>query len=225
MIAHVILAAGASQRMGRPKPLLPFGGCSLIERAIQEARAARVDPVLVVLGHDAEQILSEADLGGAQVIVNPNPDAGQTGSLQAAVRSLPAEAEAFVNLPVDFPGVGREEIDAVVAAWSRRDPSTATRIVTAAYHGRLGRPTLFARETFGAILALAADAPVRELVETETARIDVEIGHTRILRDMDTPRDYRHWLHELGLADRESGAEVDTEADRPKRPHRSGDAR
>lgn len=199
MIVQVILAAGASTRMGRPKPLLPFDGQPLLTRMIGEATQSRVDRIVVVLGHDAEKIQREASTDGATIVINDDHADGQTGSLQAAVRSLPAEAEALVNLPVDYPGVTRAEIDVVVDAFRRQPLPARHSIVTTLHAGRRGRPTLFARRHFDEILALRADEPARSLLDRHEQQIlEVAVDNAHVLRDMDTPDDYRFWTAAIG---------------------------
>ncbi len=211
-IVHVLLAAGASRRMGRPKGLLAFGEGTLIEHRLAASLASRVDETLVVLGHDADRLApiverfanEHASASRIRCVTNPRPDDGQTTSTQCAVRALPDDAVAFVNSPLDYPGVTAADIDHVIDAWRSHSAGNRPSIATARHDGRRGRPTLFARACFAELLALAPDASVRALLERDPARVlDVDSPNPYILDDMDTPDDYREWLERLGL----SGAE------------------
>lgn len=193
--------------MGRPKGLLAFGDATLIEHRLAASVESRADRTLVVLGHDAEQLspiiqrFARAH-APAQIrcITNPRPDDGQTPSTQCAVRALPGDCAAFVNSPLDYPGVTANDIDRVIEAWRSEPVAERSAIATATHEGRRGRPTLFARSCFDEILSLAPDASVRALLAQDPARVlDVESPNPYILDDMDTPEDYRLWLERLGL--------------------------
>src|SRR5512138_3343641 len=104
-VAALILAAGASTRMGRPKQLLDWGGRPLVRAAAETALAARLDPVLVVVGGARAEV--EAALVGLplRVIANPNYAGGQSTSLRAGVAALGSDSDAVVVLLGDQPFV------------------------------------------------------------------------------------------------------------------------
>src|SRR5438093_12979905 len=99
--AAIILAAGKSERMKYPKPLLIFGKETAVDRLIRVCTEAGCDPVIVVLGSEEARVRANASLTGAQVVINEVYDAGRTSSLQAGLRALPDEAAAFLLFPVD----------------------------------------------------------------------------------------------------------------------------
>jgi CTP:molybdopterin cytidylyltransferase MocA len=102
MTSAILLAAGESTRMGRPKPLLPWGDTTLIEYQIAELRAAGVDDVVVVLGHDADEMRSHVPQG-ARAVVNMAYRQGRASSLRAGAAALPDSANPIVVLNVDQP--------------------------------------------------------------------------------------------------------------------------
>ncbi|HEX5498621.1 MAG TPA: NTP transferase domain-containing protein, partial [Thermomicrobiales bacterium] len=117
MISGIILAAGDSTRLGRPKQLLPVGGLPLLAHVLRHAAASRLDDVVVVLGHDAEAIAEAVGEWGQRIAVNPDFAAGQSTSLKIGLAAVPPQAEAALVLLGDQPEVGPAIIDAVIAAF------------------------------------------------------------------------------------------------------------
>lgn len=101
--AAILLAAGRSRRLGRPKPLLPWGEGTLIAYQIAELAAAGCQPIIVVLGHEAGAVLPHLDHPSVEAIINPRYEEGRASSLRAGAQSVPADAEAVVILSVDQP--------------------------------------------------------------------------------------------------------------------------
>ena len=119
-LTGVVLAAGTSVRMGRPKQLLPLGDRCLLQRVVDAALASRLDEVIVVLGHRAEEIRAAIVLPGdgrARAVVNPDFARGQSTSLQRGVRAADARSQAVAVLLGDQPGVTAGLIDRVAAAF------------------------------------------------------------------------------------------------------------
>jgi len=188
-VAGIILAAGASRRLGQPKQLLPWHGQSLLRRAVAMALSGGLAPVIVVVGAEAERMRSEiADL---PVIVVDNPDwqAGQSTSVAAGVRALPVGAGGAVFMLADQPFVTAELIRALLETYAReRSPLTAPFV-----DGIRSNPVLFDRETFPALLRLQGDRGGRGLFsEYPVSRVNWE--DVKLLMDIDTPDDYRHLL-------------------------------
>ncbi len=143
-IHGIVLAAGLSRRLGRPKQLLDLGGQPLVAHVVQRALAAGLDGVVVVTGHEREAV--EAAVAGPGVTITFNPDfaTGQASSLIAGVDRVPADADAIVVLLSDQPTISIDAIAAVIAA--RRE--TAAPIVMATYGEVRSHPTLIGRELF-----------------------------------------------------------------------------
>ena len=141
MIVPVILAAGASSRMGRPKALCDFDGRTCIELALDACRQASLAPPIVVLGFQAATIRRRVRFGNATVVMNEGAERGQTSSLKAGLSALPDHAEAFLLYPVDFPLVCAAELGLLVTAWRAR--SSGRRIFIPSHDGRRGHPVLF----------------------------------------------------------------------------------
>jgi len=193
MITQILLAAGLSVRMKSSKPLLDFGGMPLLSRLIEECRQSLVDAVMVVLGHEKESILEQVDFSGVQVVENPNYKSGQTSSFQSALEAMDPGTEAFLNLPVDHPLVTRKEIDALIEAHRNRQDSSKIFIPT--FEGQEGRPVLFEISLRQEILSLDPDEPANGLIEKfRNSLVHVPVVNPYIMKDMDTPEDYRECL-------------------------------
>lgn len=149
----VILAAGASSRMGSPKQLLVWNGRTLLERAVSSARASCGERVIVVLGAHSQAIQAGVNLDGVGVIVNPDWREGMASSIRAGIRALPDSAEAALILLCDQPRIGAEHLGRLLDAW-QGEPN---RIAASVYHGGVGVPALFPSGFFGDLLALRGD--------------------------------------------------------------------
>ncbi len=188
MIAGVILAAGASSRMGSPKALLEYRGETFVGRLVR-VLASVADPVIVVLGYHAESIRPAVE-GRARVVINPAPERGQLSSLQTALKELPESAEGFLFVPVDCPAAEPETVGLIIAAYRGR--ASRIHLVVPQYRGKHGHPVCASRDIAAEILALPASAQARDVVHQhipDTLYIDVD--DPGILTDVDDPERYR----------------------------------
>lgn len=160
-VSGLVLAAGASTRLGQPKQLLPFGATTLLGRVIAEARAAALDEVVVVLGGAAAEVRRRVDLAGAKVVENPEFGQGCAASYRTGLAAADPRAEAVAVLLGDQPGVDRTVIDTVVGAWRR----TRDRIMLVAYRGQEGHPLVFAHALFDQLVALHGDKAAWKIVD------------------------------------------------------------
>jgi molybdenum cofactor cytidylyltransferase len=186
-IAAVILAAGASSRMGRPKQLLDWGGRPLARAAAETALAARLAPIVAVVGAaraEVEAALADLPL---QVVANPDYAAGQSTSLRAGIAALDPDADAVVVLLGDQPFVTAAIVERLVAEWHASQAS----IVAPVYAGQRGNPVLFARAVFPELLAIQGDQGARSALAADPSRIHaVVFDDPRPLADIDTLEDY-----------------------------------
>lgn len=216
-IAAIILAAGRSERMRYPKPLLVFGKETAVDRVVRLCRESRCDPVIVVLGHDENRVRANASLEGAVVVLNPAHESGRTSSLQAGLRALPPGISAFVLFPVDHAMVESATIAAIVSAHSGSQHS----IVVPVHAGRRGHPALFDASLIPEFLALGPDVPARTVTNADAERVHLfETADAEVLRNMDTPSDYHDALEVYSARGGEAGFLAPKGAGRPapKRP-------
>ncbi|MGD9712020.1 MAG: NTP transferase domain-containing protein [Thermomicrobiales bacterium] len=182
----VILAAGTASRAGSTKQLLELQGKPLLQHVIDNARAANVDGVVLVLGHDAERVRVAIDPGHATVVINPHYASGQASSLIAGVTALPPVVDAAVVLLGDQPGVTNDDIDQVVDAWKAAEPPLAVPY----WQGDRGNPVVFARSVFPEIQELTGDTGARAIFRKYEGSI-VRVAFDRPMPpDVDTPADY-----------------------------------
>jgi len=159
-VTGLVLAAGASRRMGRPKQLIVMDGRPLVVHAVEALRGGGLDDVLVVLGASAEAVAAVLP-AGVRTVVNPDHATGQASSLRAGLAALDEGTDAVVAMVCDRPGVTAAAVRDVVAAASA-DPRFPA--VTARYDDVRGHPVLLRREAFPALMALTGDTGARAIL-------------------------------------------------------------
>jgi molybdenum cofactor cytidylyltransferase len=190
MIVGIILAAGASSRMGRPKALLPLGGETFVSCVCRTLTAAGVDDVVVVAGAELEAVTSAVHGAGlsARVIENPRRHEGQLSSLLAglAVADRPGVEAVVVHL-VDAPLAAAGTVRAVMDAFRR----TRAPIVRPVVNGRHGHPVLFARDVFDELRRADPSVGAKAVVRAHAADVcEVLVDDAGACQDIDTPADY-----------------------------------
>jgi molybdenum cofactor cytidylyltransferase len=156
-IAGIVLAAGASTRMGRNKLLLPLGAETVLRRAARRAAEAGLDPVVVVLGHEAERARAELEGLSCRVVDNPDHARGMVTSIRAGLAALPGDAVAAVVSLADMPLVTAPMISALVERYRRGEAP----LVVSEYDGTLAPPMLYDRRYFAELLDLSSPPPPR----------------------------------------------------------------
>jgi molybdenum cofactor cytidylyltransferase len=182
----VVLAAGTSSRLGRPKQLLDLGGRPVLRHVVEAALASPLDRVVVVLGHREGEVAAALPRDPRlRIVSNPQYRRGQSTSLRAGLRAA-GEAGAAVILLGDQPGVRAEAIEAVVRAWREG----AGAVVQASYSGRAAHPTLLDRSVWEEVGEEAGDQGARDVLARHPEwRALVEVGGDPP-PDIDTERDY-----------------------------------
>jgi molybdenum cofactor cytidylyltransferase len=190
VIDGVILAAGRSSRMARPKPLLEVGGMTFLERAARTLVAAGCRRRYIVANAGADWVDRAVQLG-LDVIVNNEPESEQIESLELAVERLPSDTAAILVLPVDLPLV-REDTAAAIAASFRAQPNP---LILPFHNGVAGHPVLLGRELFETISAQPLEEGIRSLILLHARHLrEVKVVDPGILVDIDTPDDYWRYI-------------------------------
>lgn len=162
VVGAVILAAGGSTRMGRPKLALPVRGTPMIRRAVETALASRCRDVVVVLGTYADVYRPLLDGLTARTVVNPDPLEGMGSSIRRGVEVLSPDAQGVVILLADQPFVTHEVIDRLIETAL----TDQKRIVASTYRSAVGPPVYFDRALFLDLLTLEGDRGARSVIET-----------------------------------------------------------
>ena len=183
--AGIVLAAGSARRMGKNKLLLELGGESLVRRAARVAREAGLDPVLVVVGHEAEKVAAELRGLDCAVVQNARHALGMSTSLDAGVAALPAAAQSAVVLLADMPFVEPAMIEALV----RRQRETGAPLVASRYGSVPAPPTLYTRSLFAELRGGEGEGRGREVVRRHAGEAAWVDWPASALADVDEPGD------------------------------------
>jgi molybdenum cofactor cytidylyltransferase len=185
-VLGVVLAAGGSTRMGRPKQLAELDGRPLLAHVLAAVDDAPVDRVVVALGGAADEVLDRVELGRAEPLVVEGWAAGMGHVLASALARAGGDWEAVVVLLGDQPLVPGRAVARVVEAWR----AGAGPMVTATYDGRPGHPKLFDRRLLPDLLRLTGDTGARDLLAAHPDRVHrVEVGDLGSDADIDVEAD------------------------------------
>lgn len=194
-IVGVIVAAGESTRMGFPKQLLPIGDRPMLQWVVDAAEASVLDQVVVVTGHNAEQVRASVTLDRAVWAHNPQPDRGTMSSLRVGVAAA-EDSDAIMKLVCDQPEVTSETIDRMVSAW---DPGRH-RASLATYPDGPGHPMVFGVDALTEVIDEEGDRLLWELIERHPDEVDrLEVDAARPI-DINTADDLRLAAERLGYS-------------------------
>jgi molybdenum cofactor cytidylyltransferase len=187
-VAAILLAAGRSRRMGAFKPLLPFGGVSVVESCVNVLRAGGAGEIVVVVGHRGEEVRAAlTHVAGLCFAVNAEAGSEMGVSVARGVEALSDEAEAVLIALVDHPAVPAEEVARLVEARRR----TGARLVLPEWRGRGGHPVLIDLSLRGEFSTLVAERGLRALFDAHRAEVlRIPANSPYVARDMDTREEY-----------------------------------
>lgn len=187
MVTGIVLAAGTSSRLGRPKQLLDLAGKPVLQHVLDAAEGGGLDEILVVVGHRATEITEAVRLPPrARFVHNPDYAEGQSTSLRAGLRAADPASGAAVVLLGDQPGVRPKAIATVVGAWrSGEGPA-----VQASYRGRPGHPTLFDRSLWLELERATGDQGARSFLAAHPEWVRPVAAGDRPPDDIDTEEDF-----------------------------------
>ena len=167
-ISGLILGAGASQRFGEPKQLLPFADTTLLGWVVrQTTRACGLDETIVVVGRAADEIRERVDFGKARVVENPVFKEGCASSYRAGLAALNPQSDAIMIILGDQPGITPEIINQLADGWRRSEAP----IALCSYEGRKGHPMIFARSLFDQLETLHGDKAAWKLVDANASSV------------------------------------------------------
>ncbi|MCG3133051.1 MAG: Molybdenum cofactor guanylyltransferase [Planctomycetes bacterium] len=185
-VPAILLAAGASSRMGRPKALLPLAGAAFVDAVAETLRAGGARPVLVILGSHEAEIRRGAKLRDVEIVSHAGWAAGRTSSIQAGLRALPSDAPAAILALVDMPFVRSATVAALLRVHAAA-PDDVEAVVPS-FGGRRGHPVLLRRPLFPRVLALGPDEPLSTVIRAAHV-LPVAVDDPGIHTDLDAPED------------------------------------
>ena len=174
-IAAIVLAAGASQRLGEPKQLVRLNGEAMVERAARICREAGCDPVIVVLGYAAEKIREQCFFEAAKIVLNDQWAEGMSTAMRKGVNALETDIDGCILMACDMPAVSVSHLQELVETGEKS---------ASLYAGRRGVPAYFPRMMFSQLTDQTGDIGARDLLKD--ARTVQLVGGEM---DVDTPED------------------------------------
>jgi len=196
----IVLAAGASTRLGQPKQLVRLGGRPVLHRVVGEAVAVAGASVTVVLGAHARDLSRLLQNSPASVVVNRHWEEGVASSLRCGLAAAPPSADAVLILLGDQVAVSAEDLRRLIAAWGGHD----TVIAASVYGGTLGVPAIFPRFCWSELAQLRGDQGARAIIARHAARL-AHVPMPSAAVDLDTPED----LARIVVRDRPEAGRLD----------------
>ncbi|MBC7971755.1 MAG: nucleotidyltransferase family protein [Verrucomicrobia bacterium] len=202
-IGLMILAAGASTRMGTPKQLLPFQGRSLLRYMAEVTIASCCTPVVVVLGSQSERMKLEVEGLTLDIVENQRWAEGMSTSIAAGMTALTAinpALDAVVIILCDQPFVSAPLLDQLVASYR----TTHRPIIASAYANTAGVPALFERSLFAELMTLKATVGAKHLIKQHAKKV-LQVSFPKGAIDLDTPAQYQQLLKDTTTVALSSG--------------------
>jgi len=190
MIVAVVLSAGESSRMGRPKALLPIDSQTFIEKIVGALKQSGIERVVVVLGFHADELRLQVGHLPVEIVVNPDYKQGQLSSLQAAIRHLQTTGSCdgmLVHL-VDHPYIDSKLVRLMIDRFGDSD----NMIVVPRHQGKRGHPVIFSKKLFQELLDAPIDQGAKAVVNAHRGEtLEIDTDDAGIILDIDTPELYR----------------------------------
>lgn len=185
-IACIVLAAGRSTRMGAANKLLAdISSRPMVRHAVEAALTSRARPVVVVTGHQADEVAAALSGLDVEIVHNPQFAAGLSGSLKAGLDALPEAVDGAIILLGDMPQIESQHIDRLIAAFA---PKEGRSIVVPVYQGRRGNPVLWGVDYFPSMRRLEGDVGAKRLIAEHADQVvEVDLHSAAVLSDIDTP--------------------------------------
>lgn len=190
MIPAIIIAAGESRRMGRPKALLPFRGSSFLRAIIRAYESLSIEPIVVVAGARARLVIDEVCHDDVTVVINENYLEGQLSSILAGIDAVEhAQPDGVILHPVDHPCVSGPTIETLVSAFR----TCGRQIVVPIFGGKRGHPVIFSSRLFDDLKNASPAVGAREVVWNHPDQVEeVPVADTGVTMNIDTPELYEN---------------------------------
>ncbi len=192
-IPGVVMAAGSSSRMGRPKQLLDFGEITMLEHVVLVAEASAVAPIVVVLGDHADEIKARVNWHHAEVVFNPDYKHGSATSLRAGMSALDPSS-GIVVVAGDQPAVTADLIDRLVEGYVDANAWAAV----CEYTDGVGHPWVLSQDALEAMPSLEGDKVLWRMLSEDERVVRVAMDRAKPL-DVNTMEDYEAACYDLGF--------------------------
>ncbi|TSA48520.1 MAG: molybdenum cofactor cytidylyltransferase [Deltaproteobacteria bacterium] len=197
MISAILLAAGESKRMGRPKQMLAWQGKTLLRHVLENLIHSNADEIILVLGHEAEAIRKSLTEFQIKIVINPDYQQGMASSLRQGLLAMNPTSEAFLVLLADQPGIGPEIMNHMIREFQQANPKRG--IVRPVYRGLRGHPVLISVRYLQEALQLRGDVGARQILMNHPEDIlEIDVDQDGILKDIDTPEEYQKYMNRAG---------------------------
>ena len=183
LISVIILAAGESKRMGKPKQLMPLGRTTILEQTVENCLNSKVNEVIVVLGHRAEEAKRLIAARLVKLAINPNYQQGMSTSIIAGLNMVDSRARAVMIALGDQPFIDSQTLNRLIDEFYHHDKGIAIPV----YRGRRGHPVIFAVRYKGELFRLKGDIGGREIIDRYPNDVlEVPVNCEGIYIDIDT---------------------------------------
>ena len=188
MIVALVLAAGESSRMGRPKAFLPVEGVTFIERIVRTLERTKVERICVVLGYNAPEMLKRIEYLPVEPVINPDYARGQLSSLHAGIRALEGrDVDGLLLHLVDHPFIDKTLVDHMIDQFYE----SQKLIVVPRCGDRRGHPVIFSKQLFPEFLAASVEEGAKPVVDAHREdSLEIKTDQAGVLIDIDTPEEY-----------------------------------
>jgi molybdenum cofactor cytidylyltransferase len=190
----IILAAGSSSRMGKPKQLLEFDGMTLLTRVSKMASQSKLYPVIAVLGANADLIQAHLDVSGLDIVLNENWEEGMASSLRKglqAMNEMYSHVDAVIILVGDQPYISNQHIEQLIDSQKK----SGLPISACSYAGIMGTPALFHKTIFPELMLLEGDIGAKKIIEKRKQDVATVFFDKGVI-DIDTIDDYEKLRNE-----------------------------
>jgi molybdenum cofactor cytidylyltransferase len=186
-ISGILLAAGESRRMGKQKLLLPLKQSTILEQAVDSVVDSGVSEVIVVLGHETEDLMKLLSTKPVKIVLNPDYKQGMSASIRAGVKALHKDTQGIMIFLADMPFIEQTVTRCLINNFIESDKG----IVVPTYDGRRGHPVIFSSTYRDELLKLQGDEGGKRIIDRHPEDlVEIEVGSDTVTRDIDTPTDY-----------------------------------
>ena len=192
MVSAILLAAGESRRMGKPKQLMPFGKSTILEQAIDNLLSSKINEVIVVLGHRAEDMIKAIATRPVKIAINPVYHQGMSTSIVTGLSLIDDKTQAVMLVLADQPLVDSKTINRLIEEFCKHNKG----IIVPVYQGRKGHPVIFSTKYKKELLGLTGDIGGKQIINQHPDDIlEVAVDSESINIDIDTMNDYQSLLN------------------------------